>query len=118
MHETMHHTRRDGSPCPEGECRLAEVRRTGRGVRLDDEVLWRRDGTSFAAEHSSSPIMEGRKITGAVRTFVEITERKRTEDALRESEQQLRHPPVLAALEHELRRITSLMTESAWTNRV
>ena len=98
MHETMHHTRRDGSPYPEGECRLVEVRRTGRGVRLDDEVLWRRDGTSFAAEHSSSPIIEGQKITGAVVTFVEITERKRTEEALRESEQQLRQAQKMEAI--------------------
>lgn len=48
---------------------------------MKDEVLWRKDGTSFVALYSSSPIREGETVRGAVVTFSDITERKREEDA-------------------------------------
>ena len=57
---------------------------------MDDEVMWRRDGTPVPVEYSSFPILEGGKITGAVVTVVDITERKRAEEKLRESEQLFR----------------------------
>ena len=49
-------------------------------------MIWRRDGTPVSVEYSSFPILEGGKITGAVVTVVDITERKRAEEKLRENE--------------------------------
>lgn len=90
MHALIHHHRPDGSPYPESECPIAGALRTGPGVRIQDEVLWRRDGTSFAAEYSWHPLIHGEALAGAVVTFSDITERKRAEAVLRESEQQYR----------------------------
>lgn len=80
IHELTHHTQRDGSPYSIEACSLYQAYRTGQSCRVDDEVLWRRDGSCFPAEFSSSPLYEGGILTGAVITFRDITERKRAED--------------------------------------
>ena len=54
-----------------------------RGVRVDDEVFWRADGSSFPVEYSSYPIRNGTPVEGAVVTFADITLRKRAEEELK-----------------------------------
>jgi len=81
MHDLIHHTRPDGSPYPVNECRIYEAFQKGEGTHVDDEVLWRKDGTSFAAEYWSYPVYKGEHITGSVMTFMDITERKAIEKA-------------------------------------
>jgi PAS domain S-box-containing protein len=83
MHEVSHSRRADGSPYPEEECPLFQALRQGRGVRGDDEIMWRREGTFFPIAYTSSPIREGDRIVGAVVTFVDVGERKRREEGLR-----------------------------------
>jgi len=80
MHQTMHHSRPDGSPYIEGECPIDRDMRAGKGTRVDGEVLWRRDGTPFPAEYSSSPIWVDGHIDGAVVTLTDITLRKGVEE--------------------------------------
>lgn len=76
MHDTIHHTRQDGRRYPVEECPIYRAIRANSGCRIEDEVLWRKDGSSFAASYSSSPIMEGGRTIGAVVTFADITQRK------------------------------------------
>ena len=57
---------------------------------MDDEVLWRKDGTAFPVDYSSSPVMEQDAIVGAVVTFTDITERKRSEEQLQRTLGELR----------------------------
>ena len=82
MHALMHHTRQDGTPYPVVECHIYEAFRRGHGTHIDDEVLWRRDGSNFPAEYWSRPIHRHGNVIGTVVTFVDITERKRAEAAL------------------------------------
>ena len=49
MHAAIHHTRPDGSPFPQAECPLLHTTTSGLPVRLENEMLWRRDGTPFFA---------------------------------------------------------------------
>jgi PAS domain S-box-containing protein len=51
----------------------------------DDEVLWRKDGTSFPVGYTSVPIRKNGSIAGTVVVFRDISERKEAEQALRES---------------------------------
>jgi PAS domain S-box-containing protein len=51
----------------------------GAAVRVEHEVLWRKDGTSFPAEYSGSPILDRGVLRGAVVTFVDITARRQQE---------------------------------------
>lgn len=54
---------------------------------VTDEVFWRKDGTSFPVEYVSTPIRERGELIGAVVVFKDITERKRADEALRESKE-------------------------------
>jgi len=90
MHDLVHHHKPDGSCYPFFECPVFRAFQKGEGCRLDAEVLWRRDGTSIPVEYSSFPILEDGKITGAVVTFVDISERKQAEEKLSASEQLFR----------------------------
>src|SRR5579863_9749221 len=87
MHALEHHTRADGRPYPLEECPIYIGFQNGQGVHRDDEVYWRKDGTCFPVEFWSHPISRESRTIGAVITFVDITERKRAEEALRKSEQ-------------------------------
>lgn len=89
MHYLIHHSHADESLMPVHECRIYKAFLEGQGVRVDDEVLWRRDGSSFAAEYASYPIRDGGQVVGAVVTFNDITERKRTEQLIREANDRL-----------------------------
>ena len=80
MHELIHHSKIDGSPYPVEECNVHNSTLTGRGARVDDEAFWRKDGTAFPVEYSSYPIFEDTAISGAVVTFVDITERKQAQE--------------------------------------
>jgi len=86
MHWQIHAKHADGSPFPVEECRIFQAFRKGVGTHVDDEVLWRADGSSFPAEYWSYPQYRNGQIVGAVVTFLDITDRKRAESALRESE--------------------------------
>jgi len=79
QHELVHHTRPDGSPYPAEECPIYAAYRDGKVHHLDNEVFWRKDGTSFPVEYTSTPIREGGRVTGAVVTFRDISERRRAE---------------------------------------
>src|SRR5258705_5656211 len=90
MHSLEHHTRKDGTPFPIDECPIYVGFHENRGVHIDDDIFWRKDGTSFPVEYWSHTLVRDGKTVGAVITFFDITERKRAEEALRKSEQRKR----------------------------
>ncbi len=85
MHAVMHYARPDGTPYPEAECQIYHAFRQGAGTHVDTEVFWRADGSSFPVEYWSYPTRRGEQIIGSVCTFLDITDRKRSEAALSES---------------------------------
>ena len=101
MHPLIHHTRRDGSPYPPEQSPIYDAMRHRRQAHVDDEVLWRSDGTSFPAEYWSHPILRNQEVIGAVVTFLDITERRLAEDEIQEGVR--RREQFLAMLSHELR---------------
>jgi diguanylate cyclase (GGDEF)-like protein/PAS domain S-box-containing protein len=82
MHNLVHHTKPDGTPYPSEECPIYAAFTTGTTHCRDDEVFWRKDGTSFPVEYTSTPIFEDGKVAGAVVTFRDITERKALKEQL------------------------------------
>ena len=89
-HSTWHHTEADGRPHLQEECLICAVFRDGQTRRVSDEVFWRKDGTSFPVEYTSTPIYQQGQLLGAVITFQDAAERKAAERALRQSEERLR----------------------------
>ncbi|MFB3110521.1 MAG: sigma 54-interacting transcriptional regulator, partial [Gemmatimonadales bacterium] len=90
QHQLIHHTKRDGTPYDRTECPIYAAFNDGAVHRVDDEVFWRKDGTSFHVEYVSTPIHDDdRGLVGAVVTFRDITERKLAEAALAKAMSQL-----------------------------
>jgi PAS domain S-box-containing protein len=77
MHYKIHHKRPDGTELPLEECHIFKAFTKGEGIHVEDEVLWRADGTCFQAEYYSYPQFRNGEIVGAVVTFTDVTERKR-----------------------------------------
>jgi PAS domain S-box-containing protein len=82
-HAQWHHSREDGTPYPQSECPIRHALEAGTELHIEGDVLWRRDGTSFTVERWSYPMRQGGSHIGSVSTFVDITERKRAEEAQR-----------------------------------
>ena len=85
MHEAIHHSHEDGRHYPECDCPIFNAFRQGLPCRIDDEVLWRADGSAFWAEYSSHPIIEHGAVRGAVVTVVDISQRREAQALLRKT---------------------------------
>ena len=90
MHWQIHGKHADGTHFPVEECRIFQAFNKGERMHVDDEVLWRSDGTCFPAEYWSYPQIRDGKVVGAVITFLDITGRKQAEEALQSNEELLR----------------------------
>ena len=89
LHDTIHHHYPDGRPFPREECENANPVDSP-PVRDHGEVFFRKDGSRLLASLSSAPLyMEGGQI-GRVKTIRDISETKRAEQALRESDARFR----------------------------
>jgi len=82
-HTTWHYKKVDGSPYSAKECPIYATCKDGKVHHINEEVFWRKDGTSFPVEYTSTPITEDEKIIGAVVTFSDISERKQMQEELR-----------------------------------
>ena len=85
MHELAHHSHADGAHYPEHLCPIFNAFRKALPCRIDTELFWRKNGSAFAVEYSSYPIVDGGVVQGAVVTFVDISARRQAEDALRQA---------------------------------
>lgn len=85
-HITWHYAKPDGTPYPQEEC-PTHIALTQGIIHppADDEVFWRKDGTSFPVEYLSTPIMEKDQIVGSVITFRDITTRKQLKEQTQQS---------------------------------
>ena len=89
-HLLFHHSHADGTPFPMQDCRIVHAFRSSNGAHSDEEVFWRSDGTSFPVEYWSHPLLRGGQAIGSVVTFLDISQRRSFELAIRESEQKFR----------------------------
>ncbi len=107
-HQMFHFAYPDGSPYPEEDCPIRVTLRGGKGARCEDDVFWHADGRALPVSYSTHPMSQDGRIVGAVVSFVDISERRRSDDAreaaLAEAERlaQVRRE-FLANMSHEIR---------------
>ncbi len=89
IHQILHHSYPDGSPYPAGTCPMFMAYTKGTTQTVSDEMLWHKDGIGILVEYSANPIVQGDQISGAVITFRDITERKRAEQEIRNTQKRL-----------------------------
>jgi diguanylate cyclase (GGDEF)-like protein/PAS domain S-box-containing protein len=82
LHDLIHHTHTDGKHYPAAECRLDHCLRSHEEIHVDDELFWRKDGSSFPVDYWSRPVRQDGEVIGAVVTFLDITERKAAEEEI------------------------------------
>jgi PAS domain S-box-containing protein len=82
IHSLIHHSHADGRPYPASECRMYRAYRANQAANVSDEVFWRSDGVAIPVEYWSHPIVADGEVTGAIATFIDITERKQAQAAL------------------------------------
>jgi PAS domain S-box-containing protein len=86
MHEATHYQYPDGRPFPIEECAGFQALHEGKMLKDHDDVFIRRDIGFFPVVYSSAPLVTDGKVAGQVVVFRDVTERKRAEARLRESE--------------------------------
>ena len=101
VHNMIHHTRWDGSDYPLKECPVHLSLASGDTARTLDDILWRKDGSSFPVQLAVSPMTDGLEILGVVLTFTDMTEIREAEEALKQAISA--RDEVLAVVSHDLR---------------
>ncbi len=94
LHDLCHYQKKDGSDYPLAECPTTRAIASATTIKSNDELFWRRDGSSFPVEMTVTPLYEKGKISGAVVLFQDISERVRIEQMKSE---------FISTVSHELR---------------
>jgi len=100
IHELIHHHHEDGRQHTKVNCPVIAGMQRQEGVRIHDDIFWRKDGTAFSVEYVASPIIDEGQIAGMVVAFQDVSERRRLEKMKDE---------FISTVSHELRTpLTSL----------
>lgn len=83
LHEVIHHNHRDGTPYPLEECPFARVLTSGMALKRQEDVFFRKDGSSIHATGSNAPIFRDGRVIGGVVVLSDISERQRADKRFR-----------------------------------
>lgn len=112
MHELMHHTRPDGSPYPADECLIHRMSETGIVGVLENELFWRKDGSSFPVSFSVLPMLDGNQAVGMVCTFTDITEKIQVEEQLRQAQKMEAVGQLSGGIAHDFNNILQIVSNN------
>ncbi|WP_170308031.1 PAS domain-containing protein [Paenibacillus dakarensis] len=72
-HEYIHYTHADGSHYDVSDCPIHKTIRDGKFRAVQEDIFWKKDGSSFLVSYQVNPIFDEDKIIGAVVVFNDIT---------------------------------------------
>ena len=86
----MHADGSDASENAQDRCQIYQGLLDGLTRHVEDEMFWRKDGTSFPVEYTSTPVRnEQQQIIGVAVVFSDVTERRLAEARLEKANKQL-----------------------------
>lgn len=84
QHDLIHHHHAAGQPYIVASCPIYAALKDGEVHYVENEVFWRKDGSSFPVEYTSTPVRdEAGQLTGAVVIFRDVTAQRRATAELR-----------------------------------
>ena len=86
LHDKIHHRHLDGRPFARTDCVLEQIHTTGRTVRNQEQVFFRKDGSSVIVECSNAPLEVNGQRVGAVLMARDVTEQRAQEEIRRRSQ--------------------------------
>ncbi len=98
MHDRLHAPEKTSTSYSWLDCPIHGHFLQGKSQQGSNQILRRKDGTTFPVEFISTPIYDNTKITGAVITFTDITTRKELEAHTREGEVRIRQSQKMEAI--------------------
>lgn len=98
LHEKIHHHHPEGRDFPAAECTLERAQEAKQGVRNQEVMFYRKDGTPVATLCSTAALEVAARAVGVVLVVRDITDLKNAEKALRISNRQLEAAQELAGM--------------------
>ncbi len=89
MHTLVHHTHPDGTHYHDHECPIYAAFRDGAVHNVDHEMFFRKDGSSFWVDYTSTPIRDNGVLIGAVIVFRDVTQRHEADLKLRAAHEEV-----------------------------
>lgn len=86
LHKMVHHSYPDGSPMDVEDCPIIQTLTTGSEIHDYETQFVRKDGAYFPASCNAQPIMRSGAASGIVLEITDLTERKRAQQELEDSE--------------------------------
>ncbi|AZK48168.1 PAS domain S-box protein [Paenibacillus lentus] len=103
-HSLIHHTTSEGTDYPAKLCPIIQTMKDGISRAVNEDVFWRRDGSSFLVQYTVNPMVERGQIVGAVVVFHDITGEREILRAKESAERTaLAKSEFLATMSHEIR---------------
>ncbi|MCU7939220.1 MAG: PhnD/SsuA/transferrin family substrate-binding protein [gamma proteobacterium symbiont of Bathyaustriella thionipta] len=121
QHDLLHHTHEDGSEHKKEECPVYLTFMDKQQRYIDNDIFWKKDGTSFPVEYSSTPMIDHKgDVIGSVVVFRDISERKLADEEKRRHQTEIAHMARLntmgemaSGIAHELNQpLTAIATNS------
>ncbi|MBD1397408.1 CHASE domain-containing protein [Pontibacter sp. JH31] len=114
LHDMIHHTHPDGNPYPLEECPLDRALPTNNNMRAHEDVFIRKNGEFFSVTVAAHPIFKNGVPMATIIEVRDITEEKRAQQAMIESEARFRtmadNAPVMIS-------ILDVWKQSVYVNR-